>query len=362
MEKQTTYFMYFYLLLSITITSGSVAEADIHEHGARNYSRSHGAVKLFVFGDSYADTGNCPKSFAGSWKQPYGITFPGKPAGRFSDGRVLTDYIASFLRIPSPIPYERRKFGKKLVPFGMNFAYGGTGVLNTMVKEPNMTTQINLFQQVLEEKLYTKHDLNSSIALVSVGGNDYGTYMATNGSLEGLSSFAETVIKQLRMNLRRLHGMGVKKIAVTAMEPLGCLPTVTYSTSYKNCSEAENSLASLHNHMLQQTLRSLNNETSDEDRRAFVIVDLHTAFLSALTKIKAKHAENYTYNPLKPCCEGTERGYACGNVDGKTGAKKYLVCEKPELSFFWDMIHPAQHGWLAVYKALKSSLRHLLLL
>lgn len=52
----------------------------------------NGSVKLFVFGDSYADTGNWEK-FAASWKEPYGFTFPGKPAGRFSDGRVLTDYI-----------------------------------------------------------------------------------------------------------------------------------------------------------------------------------------------------------------------------------------------------------------------------
>lgn len=52
-------------------------------------------TKLFVFGDSYADTGNIRKSIGGSWKEPYGITFPGKPAGRFSDGRVLTDYIGN---------------------------------------------------------------------------------------------------------------------------------------------------------------------------------------------------------------------------------------------------------------------------
>lgn len=53
-------------------------------------------MKLFVFGDSYADTGNIKKSASPSWKEPYGITFPGKPAGRFSDGRVLTDYVGSF--------------------------------------------------------------------------------------------------------------------------------------------------------------------------------------------------------------------------------------------------------------------------
>lgn len=69
----------------------------------------------------------------------------------------------------------------------MNFAHGGTGVFNTLVQQPNMTTQINLFQQLVEqEKVYTKQDLilNSSLALISLGGNDYATYMALNGTLQ----------------------------------------------------------------------------------------------------------------------------------------------------------------------------------
>ncbi|PNX97182.1 GDSL esterase/lipase [Trifolium pratense] len=51
------------------------------------------SVKLFVFGDSYADTGNYLNS--PSYTTPYGRTFPGKPSGRFSDGRVLTDYVGN---------------------------------------------------------------------------------------------------------------------------------------------------------------------------------------------------------------------------------------------------------------------------
>lgn len=57
----------------------------------------HGAdTKLFVFGDSYADTGNTPVDGFECWKEPYGVTFPGQPSGRFSDGLVLTDFIGTY--------------------------------------------------------------------------------------------------------------------------------------------------------------------------------------------------------------------------------------------------------------------------
>lgn len=65
----------------------------------------------------------------------------------------------------------------------MNFAYGGTGVFNTFVNQPNMTTQINYFQQLIqEEEVYTKKEMSSSIALVSVAGNDYATFLTKNGN------------------------------------------------------------------------------------------------------------------------------------------------------------------------------------
>lgn len=51
---------------------------------------------MWVFGDSYADTGNLGdlgRELTHAWYDPYGQTFPRRPAGRFSDGRVLTDFV-----------------------------------------------------------------------------------------------------------------------------------------------------------------------------------------------------------------------------------------------------------------------------
>lgn len=66
----------------------------------------------------------------------------------------------------------------------MNFAFGGTGVFDTLVVNPNMTTQIDFFQQVIKEAVYSPADLRSSLALVCAAGNDYGTFIAVNGSAE----------------------------------------------------------------------------------------------------------------------------------------------------------------------------------
>ena len=91
-------------------------------------------------------------------------------------------HTASFLGIRPPVPFEWRRQATKLEQEpGMNFAYGGTGVFNTWVNAPNMSTQISNFQQLIEEKWYTNQDLNTSIAVVSLAGNDYGAYAINHG-------------------------------------------------------------------------------------------------------------------------------------------------------------------------------------
>ncbi|KAJ6720136.1 PROLINE-RICH PROTEIN APG putative-RELATED [Salix viminalis] len=233
----------------------------------------------------------------------------------------------------------------------MNFAFGGTGVFDTFINAPNMSTQIDFFQQLLEEKAYTKQDLNSSIALVSLAGNDYTTYIQRNGKLQGLPAFTTSLISQLSASLKRIHGFGVRKIAVTTLQPLGCLPISTAFSSYENCSESWNAASRFHNQKLQQEIQRMNKESRDN---IYETLDLYTAFMSKLSPAGNMKPSSF----LMPCCVGMAGDYSCGNID-KNGAKKYVVCEKPELSIFWDMVHPAQNGWDQVYSSLKSSLHRL---
>lgn len=91
---------------------------------------------------------------------------------------------AKHMRLKSPIPHKfKNVVHKQYLKYGMNFAVGGTGVFDTSSSGPNMTTQIDSFKQLIKENVYTPLDLTNSVALVTVAGNDYNHYLATNGSL-----------------------------------------------------------------------------------------------------------------------------------------------------------------------------------
>ncbi|XP_022144802.1 GDSL esterase/lipase At5g03610-like [Momordica charantia] len=359
----------FFSLLSFSLLPelyGVIRVSAAAGHRVRRSSQSLGGVelsagsqpkKLFVFGDSYVDTGNHRKPAAKSWKYPYGITFPGKPTGRFSDGRVLTDYLAKYLGVKSPIPYKWRKVGFRQLKNGMNFAYGGTGVFDTFILSPNMSTQIDFLQQLIDESTYTSQDLQSSVALISLAGNDYAVYQATNGSAQGFQAFITKVVNQLEVNLRRIHGLGVPKIVVTALEPLGCLPSSTVASSFQQCNATENLLVNFHNLLLQQSVAKLNSELKNGTSSTFILLDLYSSFMAALNN-KGDHLGNVKFeNPLKPCCVGISNAYSCGSVDAN--GEKYAICEDPKAAFFWDEVHPSQQGWFAVYSALEANLKQL---
>ena len=53
---------------------------------------------LFLFGDSLCDTGNGPfVNHPRATSLPFGMTFPGYPIGRFSDGRdIVPDFLGNY--------------------------------------------------------------------------------------------------------------------------------------------------------------------------------------------------------------------------------------------------------------------------
>lgn len=99
------------------------------------------------------------------------------------------DVAARYLGVKSPVPYRVRKAMPQNMRYGVNLAFGGAGVFDTDRggASPNISTQIDyLADLVVTHKVYSTSNLTNSVALVSVAGNDYAHYVATNGSLEVL--------------------------------------------------------------------------------------------------------------------------------------------------------------------------------
>ncbi|KAK7274707.1 hypothetical protein RIF29_15804 [Crotalaria pallida] len=291
--------------------------------------------KLFVFGDSYVDTGNVHNV------EPYGMTFPGYPTGRASDGRILTDFIAEYLGIKSPVPYTSLNLSSPdELKYGVNFAFGGTGVFNTTARAPNMTIQIDLFEQVIKDNVYTPSDISNSVAYVSLAGNDYVYYFLTNGSAWGLPFLTAEIVDQARKNLLRIQNLGVKKVVVGGLHTLQCIPVVTGPSSFDKCVDVIALAVYYHNILLKWNVDELNKE-KDNVR----ILDLYDSFNSVINNPSTYNIQN----PLVPCCVGkTSYKDFCGSKD-KDGEKKYKICDKPESALFWDLVHPTQGGWHAVY-------------
>lgn len=57
-------------------------------------------------------------------------------------------------------------------------------MFNTDVPLPNMTTQIDFLEKLmLGDPVYTKTDLQSSLVLVALAGNDYSNLSTTGGTI-----------------------------------------------------------------------------------------------------------------------------------------------------------------------------------
>ncbi|RZC93090.1 hypothetical protein C5167_041872 [Papaver somniferum] len=193
----------------------------------------------------------------------------------------------------------------------------GTGVFDTWMKEPNMTTQINTFKQYIMG-VYNQRDLDESMAVVALFGNDYTRYVLDGGTDE----------------------TRIKKVVMLALQPLGCLPNKAIFVSFEKCDEPLNSETIFHNTLLQQIVQKLNSETTDS---LFRMLDLYSSFMSVIEEGEGTTNTGSVEfgNPLlKPCCIPTSAEYLTMDPDNK---------------IFWDLFHPTQFGWHAISTALRPS-------
>ncbi|OAY84902.1 GDSL esterase/lipase, partial [Ananas comosus] len=312
--------------------------------------------KLFVFGDSYVDTGNLGKlgrDFARSWYYPYGITFPGKPSGRFSDGRVFTDFLAAFLGIRSPVPYKYRRAARSLLPHGMNFAVGGAGILDTDFHRHNLSAQITTFEQQVAQGVFPRSGLAVSLAFIFMSGNDFEDFAAHGGGVGTVGPFISKLMLNLKKGILRLRNLGVPKVLVTNMQPIGCTPERARAANYTDCDFAGNFAASLYAEALTAMISEV-----DPTNATVGVLNVFDPIKNAVNSEHA-HGRKVFKHPRTPCCDRFYSDGYCGQID-KNGAYLFRLCENPEDHFYWDDVHLTQAGWAAVFEHLRDPIRRFL--
>ncbi|TVU03383.1 hypothetical protein EJB05_51074 [Eragrostis curvula] len=336
----------------VVVLNGALVESRKSGNNFRYY------YQLFVFGDSFADTGNLPKSdlseVSRQWYTPYGTT-RGVQTGRFSDGNVQTDFVATILgryRI-APTTYRvAKRFGD---PAGMNFAHGGAGVFEVPRKVPTLSQQIGYFKELIDSGIIDKWNIDQSVAMIAISGNDY-IRVANMTSEKEMIAFVGKVTSEIAKCVKRLQKIGLGKVLVNNMHPLGCTPWQTRPANYTQCKTMPNMGTFYHNDGLN---KKLNAAKSDD----VYVVDLYKAFSSIVNPSDSTAnpplvARQFTHK-LKPCCRSSDPDGYCGQVDDD-GKELFTLCDNPENHFYWDDVHPSDAGWDAVMEQLERDMKDFL--
>lgn len=189
-------------------------------------SASRPFKKIYVFGDSYTDTGNGnsstgPNIFRHVSQLPYGMTYFHHPTNRYSDGRLVIDFVADSLSLPFIPPYHNKSYDTS---HGVNFAISGCSAirhsffvrhnLTSNVIPQSLGTQLVWFKKFLRatgclNATYTPRECEAVFgdALVwvgEIGANDYnyaaGTSV-TSKTIQQLAIEAETEFLHVRVLL-----------------------------------------------------------------------------------------------------------------------------------------------------------------
>ncbi|CAN6206637.1 unnamed protein product [Urochloa humidicola] len=235
---------------------------------------------MYVFGDSSLDVGN--NNYLAGASVPrantpyYGIDFPGVPAGRFSNGDNIADFLAKSIGLwSSPPPYLFLEPNPGLLvstalEIGVSYASGGSGILDSTNAGNNipLSKQVQYFNATRSKMVAEAGDaavsalLARSVFLISDGNNDLSAFTIVealhNRSAEQQQSDAAAFLAVLISNysayITELYAMGARKLAIINAGFIGCVPAARVFDPAGACAAGLNHLAAGFNAALHNLL------------------------------------------------------------------------------------------------------------
>ncbi|XP_065875970.1 GDSL esterase/lipase At3g26430-like [Euphorbia lathyris] len=282
---------------------------------------------IFNFGDSNSDTGALNAAF-GPLPSPYGQTFFHHPAGRYSDGRVMIDFMAESLGLPYLSAY--------LDSVGANFSHGANFATadSTIIPKKNnypstkdgfspfylgvqfvefsyfknrslqYTTQDGVFAKLLPKADYFEKGLYT----FDIGQNDLGAAYFDKTSLDQVMTLdqVKAIVPEMMAKfskvIKGVYELGGRSFWIHNTGPLGCLPHRVRQLPIKpeqldkyGCVISYNDGAQYLNQILKEAVIQLR---KDLPLAALTYVDIYSLKYTLMTCAK----ELGFKDPLVPCC------------------------------------------------------------
>ncbi|KAF6152786.1 hypothetical protein GIB67_004615 [Kingdonia uniflora] len=323
---------------------------------------------IFNFGDSNSDTGGFSAAFEAPLP-PYGETYFGKPAGRFSDGRLIIDFIAETFGLPYLSAYLD-SVGSNFTT-GANLATGGS----TIRPQPSLPLgrfspfYLNIqYSQFLQLKsrsllfskkggffktLLPKEDyFDRALYTFDIGQNDLTAAFLDKKSTSEIKASIPDMLSNFSANVKALYDQGGRSFWIHNTGPIGCLPGIFMNlavTQLDNagCAANFNDVAQYFNWKLKDIVVQLR---KDLTLAMIIYVDIYTVKYTLIS-----NANKYGFEyPFVVCCGyGGKYNYSgladCGATINVNGTKVVVgSCEKPSTRVNWDGIHytEAANKWV----------------
>ncbi|XP_051196187.1 GDSL esterase/lipase At5g37690 [Lolium perenne] len=298
----------------------------------------------YVFGDSMSEVGNnnyFQLSLAKANYPWYGIDYPkGVATGRFTNGRTIGDYMDAKFGIPSPPPFLSLSMADDDdFLTGVNFASGGAGILNEtgvyFVEYFSFDQQISCFESVKKAMIAkigkdaAEETVNAAMFQIGLGSNDYinnflQPFMA-DGTTYTHDQFIRLLVATLDRQLKRLYGLGARKVAFNGLPPLGCIPAQRVKSATGECLEHVNSYAVQFNAAAKKLLDGMNARLPGAQMG---LADCYSVVMELI-----QHPQKHGFTTSDTSC--------CG-VDTKVGGlclPDSTPCRDRKAYVFWDAYH-----------------------
>ncbi|CAA0814102.1 GDSL esterase/lipase [Striga hermonthica] len=274
---------------------------------------------IFNFGDSNSDTGGLSAAF-GQAPSPNGESFFHGPAGRYSDGRLVIDFIAESLGLPYLSAY--------LDALGSNFTHGANFATAGSTIRPQNTTlhqsgfspfslnvqyyQYNDFRHrsklirdkggVYEGLLPKNKDFRRALYAFDIGQNDLTAGYFLNMTTDQVRRYVPDVLDQFKVVIKNIYNDGGRSFWIHNTGPVGCLPYImdrlaitAAQVDKAGCASPFNEVAQYFNLRLKETVVQLRKELPSA---ALTYVDVYSvkicepfaSLLWAWRKVQLQHS------------------------------------------------------------------------